>query len=385
MCSDKSTSRVVAALWTSLACATGASAQSASTPIPPRFPPPQLEIRVPFEPTAFPSAGRTYLIYELHLRNFAPIPFTLRRVEVLDADTTAAQPVAVFEAAQLDSILQPIGPRAPGDASGDRRQLAGGGSVVLFAWIVFDRGAHVPTRLRHRVLTADSAVEGAEIGTHHTELRVFGPPVTGPDWVARSGPNNDSYHRRGLLVFSGGATIDRRYAIDWGQSNNGATFSGDALDNRSYYAYGEEVLAVADGRVVSARDGIPENVPRHEGFRPAVPLSMETIEGNTITLDVGGGQFAAYAHLQPGSVRVKAGDRVRRGQVLARIGNSGDSREPHLHFEVTNSSRPLAGEGVPYLIDRYRAKSADDSWQTRTRELPLQDMLIDFGQAVRGK
>ena len=373
------------ALWTSLVCATGAGAQTASTPIPPRFPPPQLEMRVPFEPTAFPSAGRTYVTYELHLRNFAPIPFTLQRVEVLDADATAAEPVAAFEAAQLDSIVQPVGARAPGDASGDPRQLAGGGSVVIFMSIAFDRGAHIPMRLRHRVLTTNFAVEGAEIGTHHTELRVLGPPLTGPDWVARSGPSNDSYHRRGILVLDGGATIDRRYAIDWVRSKNGATFSGDALDTRSYYAYGEEVLAVADGKVMSARDGIPENVPRHEGFRPAVPLSMDTIAGNTITLDVGGGQFAYYMHLQPGSLRVKAGDRVRRGQVLARIGNSGDSREPHLHFEVTTSSRLLAGEGVPYLIDRYRSKSVNDSWQTRTRELPLQDMLIDFGQAVRGR
>ena len=365
-------------------CATEAGAQTAGTPNPPSFPPPQLEIRVPFEPSAFPSAGRTYLMYELHLRNFAPNPFSLRRVEVLDADAIAAEPVAAFEAAQLDGILQPVGIRAPADASGDRRQLAGGGSAVLFMSIVFDHGAPVPKRLRHRVLMSDSAVEGAEIGTHHTELHVLGPPLTGSDWVARSGPSNDSYHRRGILVSDGGATIDRRYAIDWVQIEHGVTFSGDALDARSYYAYGEEVLAVADGRVISARDGIPENVPRREGFRPAVPLSMETIAGNTITLDVGG-QFAYYMHLQPGSLRVQAGDRVCRGQVLARIGNSGDSREPHLHFEVTTSSRLLVGEGVPYLIERYRDKSADDSWQIRTRELPLRDTVIDFGQARRDK
>jgi murein DD-endopeptidase MepM/ murein hydrolase activator NlpD len=385
MCSYGATSRIVAVLWASVVCATGASAQTASTPIPSSFPPPQLEMRVPFEPSAFPSAGRTYVTYELHLRNFATNPFSLRRVEVLDTDTRAVEPVAAFEAAQLDSIVQPVGARAPGDASGDRRQLAGGGSMILFLSIVFDRGAPVPNRLRHRVLTADSAVEGAEISAHHTELRVLGPPLTGSDWVARSGPSNDSYHRRGILVFDGGATIDRRYAIDWVQSKNGATFFGDALDTRSYYAYGEEVLAVSDGIVISARDGIPENVPRREGFRPAVPLSMETIAGNTISLDVGGGQFAYYMHLQAGSLRVKAGDRVRRGQVVARIGNSGDSREPHLHFEVTTSSKLLVGEGVPYLIDRYRGKSADDSWQIRVRELPLRDMVIDFGQAGRGK
>jgi murein DD-endopeptidase MepM/ murein hydrolase activator NlpD len=71
---------------------------------------------------------------------------------------------------------------------------------------------------------------------------------------------------------------------------------------------------------------------------------------------------------------------VRRGQVLAKIGDSGDAREPHVHFQVQTSSDPLAGEGVPYLIDHYRVKSADDVWQTRTRELPLGGMMFDFGQ-----
>jgi murein DD-endopeptidase MepM/ murein hydrolase activator NlpD len=105
-------------------------------------------------------------------------------------------------------------------------------------------------------------------------------------------------------------------------------------------------------------------------------------------LDLGGQQFACYLHLQPGSVLVKVGDRVRRGQVLANIGDSGDAREPHVHFQVQTSSDPLAGEGVPYVIDHYRVKSADDVWQTRTRELPLGGMLIDFGRPslfLRGK
>jgi murein DD-endopeptidase MepM/ murein hydrolase activator NlpD len=189
---------------------------------------------------------------------------------------------------------------------------------------------------------------------------VLGPPVEGANWLAADGPSNDqdNHHRRGIFIDSW-AVISRRYAIDWKQIKNGAPFSGDPQDMRFYYAYGRAVLAVADGRVVTARDGLPDNVPGHgESFHPAVPITIETVAGNTITLDLGGGQFAYYMQLQPGSLRVKAGDRVRRGQVLARIGSSGDAREPHLHFEVTTSSKPLAGEGVPYVIDRYRCKSA---------------------------
>jgi murein DD-endopeptidase MepM/ murein hydrolase activator NlpD len=359
------------------------SAEQARAPAASTWPLP-LEMRVPFEPTAFPSAGRTYLTYELYLTNFGTAPLTLRRVEVFDADAMVTEPIAAFEEGQLDTLLQRVGEPIVGDqipvaGASDWRQVAAGGSVVVFLSIALERGTHVPNKLRHRVLTADSTVEGAVVGTHQTKLRVLGPPLKGAHWIADSGPSNDSHHRRGIVVFDGRALISRRYAIDWQQIENGALFSGDALDNRSYHAYGKVVLAVANGTVTMVKDGIPENVPNHKGIR-AVPMSLETIAGNTITLDLGGGQFANYLHLQPGSLRVKAGDRVRRGQILARIGNSGDSTGPHLHFQVSTESQPLAAEGVPYLIDQYRVKSADDVWQTHTRELPLRDMLIDFGQ-----
>jgi murein DD-endopeptidase MepM/ murein hydrolase activator NlpD len=87
--------------------------------------------------------------------------------------------------------------------------------------------------------------------------------------------------------------------------------------------------------------------------------------------------------LQPGSLLVKQGDRVRRGQPLARVGNSGDARAPHLHFQVTTTSNLFSGEGLPYLIDSYRAKPADGEWENRANELPLADMLVDFGERRR--
>jgi murein DD-endopeptidase MepM/ murein hydrolase activator NlpD len=110
-------------------------------------------------------------------------------------------------------------------------------------------------------------------------------------------------------------------------------------------------------------------------------MTPDTVFGNNIVLDLGDQQFASYLHLQPGSLRVKVGDHVRRGEVLAKIGVSGDAREPHVHFQVQTSSDPLAGEGVPYLIDNYRVRSADGEWQGRKHELPLCGMVIDFGQA----
>jgi len=110
-----------------------------------------------------------------------------------------------------------------------------------------------------------------------------------------------------------------------------------------------------------------------------VPITLETIAGNTITIDLGGGQFAYYMHLQPNSLRVKAGDRVRRGHVLACIGASGDAREPHLHFELTTSPKVIRGEGIPYLLNRYRSKSnVNASVEVHTDDLPLDKDLAEF-------
>ncbi len=343
-------------------------------------------MRVPFEPTAFPSGPHVYLMYELHLTNFMPMPISLSRIDVLDADAGAAQPIANFETAQLETMLQPLGGKAA--SLKDGLVIADGQSAIAFISIVLDRDSHIPDRLLHRVTTAYAPEEGAVVSTHHTELHVLAPPVEGADWNADDGPSNDqdNHHRRGVVIVDGQPVDSRRFAIDWKQVKDGAAFSGDARDVHSYYSYGKAVLAVADGRVVTARDGLPENIPGHgDAFHPAVPITLETVAGNTITLDLGGGQFAYYMHLQAGSLRVKPGDRVRRGQVLASIGASGDAREPHLHFEVTTSSKLLAGEGVPYLIDRYSSKSpSDEPAELHTHELPLDKSVVRF-EEVRPK
>jgi len=343
--------------------------------------PVQLEMRVPFEPTAFPSGRHIYLMYELYLTNFGTAPKSVSRIAVGDADGATAQPIVTFEAQQLETMLQPLGGKPFSDPK-ERLVIGDGQTAIAFMSIAFQRGTHIPDRLLHHVITADSVATGAVITTHHTTLQLLGPPVEGANWLAADGPSNDqdNHHRRGVLVLDGRAVDSRRYAIDWKQIKDDASFSGDPRDVRSYYSYGRTVLAVADGRVVSARDGLPDNIPGHgESFHPAVPITMDTVAGNMITLDIGGGQFAYYLHLQPGSVGVKAGDRVRRGQVLARIGASGDAREPHLHFEVTTMSRLIAGEGVPYLIDRYRCMSAcGGPPELRIHELPLNRSVIAF-------
>jgi Peptidase family M23 len=343
----------------------------------------QVEFRVPFDPTVFPNGSHSYLAYEIHLTNFMPAPLSLSRIEVLDADAQGGPPIAVFEAEQLEAMLKPLGGKPLSDPK-ERLVIGGGQSAIAFMWVAFDRSSPIPARLVHRVITDHGEAEGAAIATHHTDLHVLGPPLEGTDWLAADGPSNDedNHHRRGVFIWDGQVVDSRRYAIDWKQVRDGASFSGDARDVHSYYAYGKDVLAVADARVVTARDGVPENIPGHgQAFHPAVPITYETSGGNAIILDLSGGQFAYYHHLQPGSLRVKAGDRVRRGQVLARVGDSGDAREPHLHFEVTTSPKQGMGEGLPYLIDRYRCKTGSNgSMELRIHELPMGNSIVTFGE-----
>jgi hypothetical protein len=342
------------------------------------FPPLQLEVLTPFEPTAFPSAGREYLVYELHLRSYAGSALTVSRIDVVDASSSA---IASFAGRRLAELVYPSGPPAAVDAAASGVALAARGGAVVYLCLAFEGDR--PERLRHRVHTVDGVAEAPVIGTRLSELRTLGPPVRGTNWQASSAPSNDSHHRLGMLVVDGRAQIARRYAIDWLQLEHGAMFGGEQGDVRSYYAYGEDVLAVADGVVVTVIDGIPDNAPRTAaGFTTAVPMTRETIGGNFIALDLGGGQFATYSHLQSGSVSVKEGDRVRRGQPMARIGNSGDARAPHLHFQVTTTPSVFAAEGVPYVIDRYRVQVPGGAWENRAAELPLADMIVDFGDAL---
>jgi murein DD-endopeptidase MepM/ murein hydrolase activator NlpD len=333
----------------------------------------QLALHVPFEPTVYTGAGRAAVMYELHMTNYSDKPIELRRIEVLDADTAGSKLLASFEGEQIDPLLQSPGPR----------QVNAGGTIVVFLEVALDPKAQMPKTLRHRVSSADSSIEGAVIGTRHTALKVLVPPVHGAEWQASDGPSNDrdNHHRRGLLVLDGRPTISRRFATDWFLKKDGRTYTGELSDRRSHHSYHQPVFAVAKGKVVATRDGRPDNVPGfYPNFTPPADLSIETATGNLIILDIGDGLFAHYYHLQPGTLLVKPGDKVASGQPLARIGTSGDSNVPHLHFEVTNSAKELRGEGVPYVIDRFRAKTPAGEWQAYARELPLRKMMVDFGE-----
>ncbi|MFE3739680.1 M23 family metallopeptidase [Streptomyces sp. NPDC059096] len=131
-----------------------------------------------------------------------------------------------------------------------------------------------------------------------------------------------------------------------------------ARRNRDFPAFGAPLLAVADATVVRASDVQRDHLSRNS--LPALVYLMlfesavremtgaHRITGNQVVLDLGNGTYAMYAHLQRGSLRVRAGDRVTAGQVLGRCGNSGNSSEPHLHFQLMDHPDLNVARGVPF-------------------------------------
>jgi murein DD-endopeptidase MepM/ murein hydrolase activator NlpD len=214
---------------------------------------------------------------------------------------------------------------------------------------------------------------------------LIGPPLRGGVWLAANGPANESGHRRALIPVNGTPSIAQRFAIDYVRvGTDNKTFTGEQLKNASYHAQGSDAIAVANGTVVAVKDSIPENVPGVTSR--AVPITLETVGGNHVIIDIGGGRYAFYAHLQPGSLKVKVGDKVTRGQVVGLVGNSGNSTEPHLHFHISDGNSPLGSEGVPYrhdfeLVGRCRTFNLGCQRSepvARKGEVPLANVLVKF-------
>jgi murein DD-endopeptidase len=348
------------------------------------------DVRIPKPPQAFAADGKTHLAYELHVGNYDDPDCTLIKLEVLAAGSEKT--LAAYSASDLEGMTVQVGPD-----SIPHTKLPGGTVSVIYVWLTLDSAADVPDALRHRFTMKiagyknEVTVETLPSEVNRKPVPVIAPPLRGDNWLAVNGPSNTSAHRRSLLTVDGGAWIAQRYAIDWVRMYpNQETHQGDATNNKSYRAYGSEALAVAGGVVTETKDGIPENVPGPKSR--AVPITLETIGGNHVILDLGNGTFACYAHLQPGSLRVHTGDRVNTGDVLGLVGNSGNSTEPHLHFDLCDRSSMLACEGVPYALASYDELGSGTSQPTfklhdvplpKRLELPLEFHLVRFPGIAR--
>lgn len=314
-----------------------------------------IDVQIPWAPIPVTIAGKRHLAYELHITNFRPFDVVLNRLEIVDASRGSR--VMEFSDSQLVATLGRVGARVEG---AERQTVLAGGRTIVYLWLPLEDGVATPFRLQHRIdldLMRPASRERIVVTDSGCTVRneqpiVLNAPLRGGPWVALYNPLMVGGHRTSVYTLDGRARIPARFAVDWVKLADDATHAhGDAASIENWHGYGAEVLAVADGIVAEAVDDMPEGATLSED---AGPLALEDVSGNYVTLDLGRGRYGFYEHLKHGSITVKRGDRVKSGQVIGLLGNSGSSSSgPHLHFHVGDAATELAGEGLPYVFRNF--------------------------------
>jgi hypothetical protein len=296
------------------------------------------------------SDGQIHLVYELGMTNFSSAEIAVEKVEVFTEGAT----LQTLDTAAVAGRLQPAGQR---DSVGT---LAKGTQALLFLNVTLAPGAKVPADLTHRVSVRVSAAppghqEFSETGGAATVDRqpvaLIGPPLRGTHYISADSCCDATRHTRAALPVNGRVWVAQRYAVDWEQTDAaGRIYAGPREKLESYAIFGQPVLAVADALVVSVIDGEPEQTPGN--YPTNIPL--DKADGNAVILDLGAHRYALYAHMQPGSIKVRSGEKVHLGQVIGLVGDTGNSIVPHLHFQVTDGPYSLSSNGLPYEISEFQ-------------------------------
>jgi Peptidase family M23 len=351
-----------------------------------------------------------HIVYELQLTNTRSLPATIRGIDVLDA-SNASKLITNFSGPDVVKRMRTLAPAPAADAKIGPDEVR-----LVYIELAFKDVADIPRALEHRLHLLAAASPGPgepkplDYVVAHLKIAgdkpvVIGAPLAGAGWVAGNGCCNPEIIHRGSVLSVNGALYDaQRFAIDWMRvDEQGRLVHSDLSDVHNYTCYDAEVLAVADGKVVDMRNDLDDQKP---GRLPdPATVSIDTVNGNHVVLDIGGGYFAFYAHLQKNSVTVRVGDQVKKGTVLGKLGNSGNTSGPHLHFHVMTGPSVLGSDGVPYVIDSFNLAGQIDiaafeaapdltgKWgkgrlskaEPHEREFPLNFNIIDFPPAQNSK
>jgi hypothetical protein len=297
--------------------------------------------------------GKEHVEYAFLLVNAFSGPVILTLVEVLDP---AGKVLSRIEGDALNAATQTLLTQVPGAS------IPASAAASLDVDLVLPPGT-APATLRHRItytlgpnaplasIIGSLVVEGVEVAVDTSPALVIKPPLTGKDWLAANGCCAPNIHRDTRIAIGGSyIATPETFAIDWVLLKNGQMFEGDGSKNEQHFAFGADLLAVADGTVIATRDGMPEEVP----FKPAMSVKTPLdYAGNHVIVEIAPNTYAVYGHIQTGSVKVKPGDRVKAGDRVGRLGNSGNTTAPHLHFAILDKPDFIVGKSLPYVIDSY--------------------------------
>jgi hypothetical protein len=305
--------------------------------------------------------GKDHVEYDLLVVSVFDDPVTLSSVTVLDP---AGKELGRVDGDVLAAATQALFSKAPVAA------IPASGAVAVEVDLALAPGT-VPARLTNRIaytLPPDSVsapllgateVNGPEVRVNRQPATVLKqPPLAGDGWLATDACCTPPSPHRDLRLAIDGLRIEtgETFAVDWGRVKGNRLFDGDGSTNEQFYGFGADVLAVADGTVVFTQDGEPLQTPG----AAKLATKQSAIGGNKVILKIAPKVFAAYEHLQPGSLTVKVGDKVKAGAVLAKLGNTGPSTGPHLHFGLLNRPSVFTGRALPFVFDRFTLAGTTD-------------------------
>ncbi|KRA24208.1 hypothetical protein ASD65_07080 [Microbacterium sp. Root61] len=313
------------------------------------------------------SDGRFWVAYELSVFNASPRDATLTQVETL----LGGENGDVITTRDLNRVA--ANTMLLGGGEGSSEIPAGRTAIVVLRDSYPSRG-EIPTSFTHRIDATFAApgddaprlagiypdqVEaiGGAVTTIDAEPLVIGAPVAGDNWYANNSLESLAlnHHSNVVIPVGGRITGAERYGIDFMKVDPVAqsSYNGDPALNTSYLAFDEPLLAVADGRVVRVTSDHPDVAPK-------VLADLQVVDdatGNQVVIDIGGGVYALYAHMKEASATVEVGDIVTKGQEIGRLGNSGNTSEAHLHFQLQRSPL-LSGENVAWVLERFETVGA---------------------------
>ena len=295
--------------------------------------------------------GKTHLAYELQLTNAMGFDVDLTSLSVKAGDRnllTLSGSNLAYWTRVLGATQTPTTKIGPGQAA--------------IVWLDVAVDGDAPKELTHQLgvtlskpmpplLPATMTEDVAPVTVSDHQPAVIAPPLRGSKWLDGNSCCDMTAHRMAMNPLNGQLWAAERFAIDYVQlSADGTIYTGDKSKPESYPYFGADIHAVADGRVVGVMTDLPEQV----AGRSPTGLPLDQYGGNHIVQDIGGGNYAFYAHLKTGSLQVKPGDQLTKGQVIAQLGNTGNTDAPHLHFHVMDTPDPLRSNGLPFVLENYR-------------------------------
>lgn len=324
--------------------------------------------------------------YEIHLTNFSPGALLITKLEAQDAK--AGITLKVLEGNDLSARLY-----SPAQKAAAAILPPGNVSIVFLEYSL--AGNAVPAEITHRVsfrnnggdTTNTFTITGAVTQPATGPVIALGAPLRGGPWTAVYDPAWARGHRRVIFVKDGVARIPGRFAIDFVKLDSTGKFARGNEDTiTNWHGYGATVLAVADGIVSTVRTDFPESsvISHHHGY------AAHLATGNYISLKIAENTYVFYEHLQPGSIVVKAGQRVKKGTPIAQLGFTGQSTGPHLHLHVASADAPLGAEGLPFVFEQFTVSGAIPDFnefgkqpyrqlsQPLRAEFPLSNSVISF-------